>query len=568
MKDSGLKILVADDDISNRLVLQTILQKQGYQILQASNGQEAVDIFKLEKPALVLMDIKMPVMDGYEATRQIKVSSGERFTPVIFLTATTDNEGLVKCIDSGGDDFLTKPYNSILLQARINALLRIRELYRTVQDQRNELMQHQERLDRERQLTKRIFTNIVDSGTLDLPYIKSLFSPKSLFSGDILLAAPKPSGGINILLGDFTGHGLAAATGALPVSSIFYGMTAKGYSIGEIVVEINAKLKTILPTGMFLAACVINLDPTTHAISVWNGGIPPVLILGGEKKKTLVKYDPRHVPLGVVDIDEFNHRVDVIPMHQGDRVYIASDGVTEAVNPQGELYGQQRLEDVFNNNTDPNHLYDEILASLAAFREGIDQQDDVTLIEVEYNQGFLDETINIEHNAEQNVSLPPTTWAFSIELGADLMRHFDPLPLLIQAVSEIQGFRGQQQGLFMVLSELFSNALDHGILKLDSGLKLSADGFAKYYKKRADLLSTLEEGTIKIKFAHKPRETGGELTIRIEDSGSGFDYTKGFTSLAENEGYSGRGVQLIRTRCEDLRFEGAGNICEVVYAWS
>ena len=168
VQNSALKILIADDDIPNRLVLQAILEKQGYTVLQADDGAQAVELTAREQPDMILMDIKMPVMDGYEATKRIKAMQGESFVPVIFLTATSDSEGLAKCVGSGGDDFLTKPYNRVLLQARIDALLRIRELYKTVQHQRNELASHQKRLDRERQLAKRLFTNIVETGSLDL----------------------------------------------------------------------------------------------------------------------------------------------------------------------------------------------------------------------------------------------------------------------------------------------------------------------------------------------------------------------------------------------------------------
>lgn len=297
------KVLVADDDIPNRLILQAILEKQGYSVLLADDGLQAVEVFQREQPDLVLMDIKMPQMDGYEATRKIKAISGDTFVPVIFLTATTDSEGLAKCVESGGDDFLTKPYNRVLLQARIDALLRIRELYNTVQQQRNELASHQKRLDRERQLAKRLFNNILETGTLDLPYVQSMLSPMSLFSGDILMAAAKPSGGLHVLLGDFTGHGLAAAIGALPVSSVFYGMTAKGYSIAEIVTEINIKLNIILPTDMFLAACIIDINPGSHTMSVWNGGIPSVLVYGEEEREIVRTVPPRHLPLGVTAND-------------------------------------------------------------------------------------------------------------------------------------------------------------------------------------------------------------------------------------------------------------------------
>jgi hypothetical protein len=91
---------------------------------------------------------------------------------------------------------------------------------------------------------------------LQAPHIQYLLSLMALFSGDVLLAAPTLSGGLQVMLGDFTGHGLPAAIGAIPVSDIFYAMTAKGFSIGDIVAELNQKLRTILPTGLFCAACL------------------------------------------------------------------------------------------------------------------------------------------------------------------------------------------------------------------------------------------------------------------------------------------------------------------------
>jgi len=567
VQNSALKILIADDDIPNRLVLQAILEKQGYTVLQADDGAQAVELTAREQPDMILMDIKMPVMDGYEATKRIKAMQGESFVPVIFLTATSDSEGLAKCVGSGGDDFLTKPYNRVLLQARIDALLRIRELYKTVQHQRNELASHQKRLDRERQLAKRLFTNIVETGSLDLPYVKSMLSPMSLFSGDILLAAPKPSGGLHVLLGDFTGHGLAAATGALPISSVFYGMTAKGYSIGEIVTEINDKLKTILPTDMFLAGCMVDINPGSHTVSIWNGGIPSVLIYGGEEQEIIKTLKPRHVPLGVLEDDTFNERVDVVEMREGDRVYIYSDGVTETVNPEGEMFGQSQLEQVFQRGLDADELFDQIRSDLKQFQAGGEQQDDVTMVELTYNQLDLEKTISHDEDLGTHSGQAPSHWALSMELGADLMRHFDPLPLLIQSVCDIQGLHGQRQQLYTVFSELFSNSLDHGILGLDSGLKQTADGFARYYLERESRLAELTHGKIKINIQHQPDNSGGELTIRFEDTGKGFDYQADQMALDDNKSHSGRGIQLLNSMCEDVCYHGDGNIIEVVYRW-
>ncbi|MDT8383166.1 MAG: fused response regulator/phosphatase [Gammaproteobacteria bacterium] len=569
-KDSNaLKVLVADDDVPNRLILQAILEKQGYQVLLADDGQQAVDIFRSEQPDLVLMDIKMPKLDGYEATQEIKSISGDTFVPVIFLTATTDSEGLAKCVASGGDDFLTKPYNRVLLQARIDALLRIRELYNTTQQQRNELARHQKRLDRERQLAKRLFNNILETGALDLPYIKSMLSPMSLFSGDILMVAEKPSGGLHVLLGDFTGHGLAAAIGALPVSSVFYGMTAKGYSIAEIVTEINIKLTTILPTDMFLAACVVDINPGSHTMSVWNGGIPAVFIYGEEEQEIVRTVPSQHLPLGVIGNESFNRQVDVIEMRQHDRIFIHSDGITETANPAGEMFGSQRLEKIFVDSNRSEDLFDDVRAALASFTAGADQHDDMTLIEIQYDQPQLEATIHQDNGErEADPAQPSATWSLSMQLGARLMSSFDPLPLLIKSVCDMQGLRGQRQQLYTVFSELFSNALDHGILGLDSKLKQTADGFAKYYMERAEKLATLSEGNIIVDISHQPDEDGGVLTIRFEDSGRGFDYEKGTPSLESNLGHSGRGIQLLHSICDDITYENKGNVVTATYRWS
>ncbi len=567
MNNRDLTILVADDDLPNRFVLQAILDKQGFNVLQADDGLQAVELFEREKPDLVLMDIKMPNMDGYEATRAIKDSSSDTFVPVIFLTATSDNEGLAKCVESGGDDFLTKPYNHVLLKARIDALLRIRDLYNTVQKQRNELASHQKRLDRERELASRLFNNIVETGSLGLPNINSLLSPMSLFSGDILLVAPKPSGGLHVLLGDFTGHGLAAATGALPVSSVFYGMTAKGFSVSDIIAEINEKLIAILPADMFLAACMIEMNPNSHTLSIWNGGIPSVLVYSEFEKKITKEVKPRHLPLGIVGGNNFSRRIDVVEMHEGDRVYVHSDGVTETVNPDGSMYGRERLARMFKNNKNPGKLFEEIVGNLKDFQAGGEQQDDVAMIELQYQQLLLESMVDLKTSLSSTVGHPPSSWSLSMELGADIIRHFDPLPLLIQSVNDLQGFRGQGQKLYTVFSELFSNALEHGILELNSDLKKTADGFARYYTERQSKLGELDKGKIKINIKHSPKNKGGELVIRFEDSGDGFDYRAARLALEDNISHSGRGIQLLESLCERVKYNEEGNIVEAIYRW-
>ena len=105
----ALTVLIAEDSAADLLLLSSIVRRQGHQVLTASNGEEAVDVFIRERPQLVLMDALMPVMDGFEAARQIKQLAGEALVPIIFLTSLRESEALAQCLDAGGDDFLAKP---------------------------------------------------------------------------------------------------------------------------------------------------------------------------------------------------------------------------------------------------------------------------------------------------------------------------------------------------------------------------------------------------------------------------------------------------------------------------
>lgn len=269
-----LSILIAEDNAADRMLLSTIVSRQGHRVLTASNGLEAVALFEQERPQLVLMDALMPIMDGFEAARRIKQAAGEELVPIIFLTSLTEGEALVRCLEAGGDDFLAKPYNRVILEAKIKAMDRLRRLQDTVLQQRDLIAMHNEHLLTEQRVAKAVFDKVTHSGCLDAPNIRYLQSPYAVFNGDLLLAAFKPSGGMHVLVGDFTGHGLPAAIGAMPLAEVFYGMTAKGYSLAEVLREINAKLKRILPVGVFCCATVLNISFQRQVVEVWNGGLP------------------------------------------------------------------------------------------------------------------------------------------------------------------------------------------------------------------------------------------------------------------------------------------------------
>ncbi len=131
-----LTVLVVDDTAANRQILQIFLKKLGFTVVIAEDGVQAVDQFAIVQPDLILMDVMMPVMDGYEATRRIKAMCGERWVPVVFLSALDKEENLVAGLDAGGDDYLAKPVSFVVLEAKLRSLIRSLALQRTLVETR------------------------------------------------------------------------------------------------------------------------------------------------------------------------------------------------------------------------------------------------------------------------------------------------------------------------------------------------------------------------------------------------------------------------------------------------
>src|SRR5690554_3012230 len=224
-----LKVLLAEDSASDRLILARLVSRLGHNVIEAEDGTEAVELFRETQPDLVLLDALMPRMDGMEAARQIKALAGERLVPLIFLTSLSGAGDLARCLEAGGDDFLVKPYNRVILEAKINAFNRMRALHQALSDQRDHIRRQNQQMLDEQRTARRVFDNVAHTGCLNAPHIRYHASPLSVFNGDVLFAAERPGGGTLIFLGDFTGHGLPAAIGAMPVAEIFYGMATKGF---------------------------------------------------------------------------------------------------------------------------------------------------------------------------------------------------------------------------------------------------------------------------------------------------------------------------------------------------
>ncbi|MFL1387611.1 SpoIIE family protein phosphatase [Pseudomonas tritici] len=558
-----LTILIAEDSAADLLLLATIVRRQGHQVLTATNGAEAVEVFIRERPQLVLMDALMPVMDGFEAARRIKQLAGEELVPLIFLTSLRESEALAQCLDAGGDDFLPKPYNQLILAAKINAMDRLRRLQATVLQQRDLIAKHHDYLLHEQRVAKAVFDKVAHSGCINAaPNIRYLQSPYALFNGDLLLAAYTPSGDMHVLLGDFTGHGLPAAVGAMPLAEVFYGMTAKGYGLAQILGEMNAKLKRILPVDMFCCATLLCLSTQRRVVEVWNGGMPEGYVheVATGRRTPLAS---RHLPLGVLAAEAFDDRTEVWPMALGDRVFLLSDGVLDTADANDQLFGAERLQQVFAANREPDRLFEDIEQALAAFRG--EARDDVSMVEITLQAGQQPRATG-QLYADSGQACP-LDWSVSFEFRAETLKRYNPLPYLLQLLLEIHGLREQSGALYSVMAELYSNALEHGVLGLDSRLKRDAQGFAEYYHQRNDRLNLLTSGYVRVHVQVVPTPGGGRLSLTIEDSGAGFDVEQVLARPLDIDRLSGRGLSLVRQLSSDVRWSDGGRSVCVEFCW-
>jgi adenylate cyclase len=179
--DQQPKILIVDDTPQNIRLLEAVLEPRGYKLVTATSGTEALDKITSEQPDLILLDIVMPGIDGYEVCRRVRADPSTRLLPVVMITASGDQEK-IKAIEAGADDFIPKPFNQPELLARVKSLLRVKEYYDTIQMQAAELaewnrlletrvqqqLEELERLSRLRRFLSPTLVEVISSGEEDL----------------------------------------------------------------------------------------------------------------------------------------------------------------------------------------------------------------------------------------------------------------------------------------------------------------------------------------------------------------------------------------------------------------
>ena len=380
MESKILKILAVDDTEMNLSLLERFFSRLGHELITATNGQEAIDRFEDSSPDLILMDVMMPVMDGYEATREIRQRSGDTWIPIIFMSAKAAVEDQVMGLDAGGDDYLTKPVNMRILGAKIKAMQRIAEMGDALISQAEELKKYQINAEEEKYLGNALMERMTRAGNSSDELLASWLLPAEQMSGDLVAACRGEDDRLYVMVADATGHGLLAAMMQIPVSQTFYHMANRGYSLSRIVSSMNSQLRVLVPRDRFVAATLIMVDVRNRLIEIWNGGGPEALFIDADRN-ILHRFQSNAAPLGIIADDEFESHTQVYQWQVAGELLACSDGAVDALNSDEKVFGEQRLEASFSRYRDQS-VCGAVAKALSEYLQGQRAQDDISVVSV------------------------------------------------------------------------------------------------------------------------------------------------------------------------------------------
>jgi serine phosphatase RsbU (regulator of sigma subunit) len=382
---STSNIIVVDDTPANLRLLMGILRDVGYKVRPASNGLRALATIEKESPSLILLDIMMPDMDGYEVCERLKANEQTRDIPVIFISALNETFDKVKAFAVGGVDYITKPFQAEEVLARVETHLKLHELQRQL---KTENLRMKAELEVSRRLQQMLLPKDEELEQIDCLDIKGFMEPADEVGGDYYDVL-QYSGGILFGIGDVTGHGLESGALAIMVQSVVRALLALNQEL-DSVKFLNALNQMVYHNVLRMNA---EKSLTLSLLSYQDGQ----LCLTGQHEQMIVVRQGEvelidTIDLGFYlgleqDIAAFVNQV-TLPLNSGDVVVLYTDGITEAENIHKKRYELERLCQVIKQNW--QHTANEIKkAVIDDVRQFIGEQkvyDDITLLVIKSKQ--------------------------------------------------------------------------------------------------------------------------------------------------------------------------------------
>lgn len=369
-------ILVVDDSPVNLQVLVRTLQASGHRILAARNGQAALDIALRARPDLVLLDVMMPDMDGFEVCRALKARPETREAVVIFLSALGDVSEKVSGLSIGAADYITKPIQAEEVLARVASHLTRQYLER-------ELRRSRDRLDRE-------LANAADMQRRLLPprmpvhagvEFAAFYQTSRHAGGDYYDVIPIDPHRFAVLVADVSGHGAPAAIVMAMIRAVLHTCHPILGEPAAVLHHLNRHFEFLWDTAMFATAIYGVLDVERGTWRSIRAGHPPPLAVGrGRPVSLVVSGESRMLLFGEMgDLVAQEHL-----LHRGDRLVLYTDGLTDRQGPDGQIFDLERLSAAVQRYADdsPVTLLERLVVDVEVFTGGREAEDDQTLLVV------------------------------------------------------------------------------------------------------------------------------------------------------------------------------------------
>ena len=367
-------LLLVDDNPTNLQVLYQTLETTGCKLLVAKNGETALAIAQKASPDLILLDIMMPDIDGFEVCRRLKNNPDTANIPVIFLSALTDTKDKVQGLQLGAVDYVSKPFQPDEVIARVNTHLTIHRLKREVEQKKDALEDELKAAsDVQRRLLPKKLPEIAGL-KLAAHYETSLYA-----GGDYYDIAKMADNQWGFLVADAEGHSAPAAVMMAMTCALFRSYPEPPTEPGELIYFLNQHLCKVADPS-FVTALYIVYDGERHRLKISRAGHPPPMIYRASEKKAIEYTCGGVFPLGVDSYEQVP--VTEAELQPGDRILMYTDGITERFSMDGETYGERRLLQQLegSGNIQPEELLTAIMKDVDDFANGRPADDDQALL--------------------------------------------------------------------------------------------------------------------------------------------------------------------------------------------
>jgi serine phosphatase RsbU (regulator of sigma subunit) len=376
MNAEAKTVLLVDDEPANIQIVNSIL-KDTYKTRIATSGAKALELASQEPaPDLILLDVMMPEMDGYEVCSRLKSADHTRDIPVIFLTGQTEIEDETKGFNVGAVDYIHKPFSPAVVQARVHTHLVLRGI-------RAQLASQLQTIQSEMNTARQIQLSILPR---EIPAIKGLdisarYLPMTSVAGDFYDFIAIDEKRIGILVADVSGHGMPAALISSMLKIALDGQTKHAADPARVLDGLNQALCGKFQ-GHFVTAVYVVVDTERECLRYAGAGHPPLILMD---HSTGEAHDFLENGLFLGYFPDASYTAMEIPFKAGDCGVLYTDGIPEMTDPSDEQFGLERLKQFLQDNHDlsAGQFVDALLDELSRWSNlasGREAEDDITLL--------------------------------------------------------------------------------------------------------------------------------------------------------------------------------------------